>query len=360
MAGTPHLTLAPGTVQVEIELSPVYNILTSLYLVSLAETTPDLDPWVQEVAAGLSPQRRRTHRLVFDLLYSAYEPDVEYSSFPLYLDHLAQSSPRALQQRFLRHMFPHGDAELHQRVLANRELFAGELNRSELDKPADDELVHAAHALVANPPALRKTVIEHLRWMWDEWMAPEWLWHAPSLAETVALYQAQHYPEQNAYDAIKAVTGRTVNDAWQQALARASVLRFIPSPHVGPYLLHIAYPPVVSIVFAARLPPGATGGPAGPVRMDLLVQLRALADDTRLRILEALQGAPELCAQDIVTKLGLSKSNASRHLSQLSAAGYLIEEQRPGKVKCYRLNPARIIQTSQSLQALAQRQRGEV
>jgi DNA-binding transcriptional ArsR family regulator len=267
-----------------------------------------------------------------------------------------------MQQRFLRHMFPHGDSDLHQHVLASPARFASELNRSELDQAVDDELVNAAHALVANPPTLRRTVVEHLRWMWDEWSAPEWLWHAPSLAETVALYQAQRYPEQNAYDAIKAVTGRSVDDQWQQALARASVLRFIPSPHVGPYLMHIAYPPLVSIVFAARLPPGSTTGPTGPVRMDLLVQLRALADDTRLRILELLQGEQELCAQDIVTRLGLSKSNASRHLSQLSAAGYLIEEQRPGKVKCYRLNPIRITQTSQSLQSLARpqhSQRGE-
>jgi len=360
MLGTPHLTLAPGTVQIEIELSPIYNTLTSLYLVSLAETTTGFDPWVEEVAAALPLDRRRTHRLVFDLLYSAYEPDAEYTSFPIYLEHLKQTPPQTLQQRFLRHMFPQGDATLHQLVLADRERFAVELNRSELDQEVDDDLLTAAQALVIDSPALALTVIEHLQWMWQHWMADEWARHAAWLAEMVTRHQAQRYPEQNGYDAIKAVTGRSVGDNWHQLLAHARVLRFIPSPHVGPYLMHIAYPPLMRVVFGAQLPPGTTTDPTEAIRLDLLVQLRALADDTRLRILELLQGESELCAQDIVAKLGLSKSNASRHLSQLSAAGYLVEEQRAGKIKCYRLNPVRIVQTSQSLQTLAHRQSGDV
>jgi ArsR family transcriptional regulator len=358
-AAAPHLTLAPGTVKIEVDLSPVYNILTSLYLISLAGTKTGIDPWVEEIAHTLSPKRRRTHHLVFDLLYSAYEPEEEHPSFPSYLEYLAQRPPHLLQKRFLEHMFPHGDLALHQSVLANPTRFAAELNRSELDQEVDDELVSAAHALVSDPAALAATVIEHLQWIWREWMSDEWARHAPWLAETVALYQAQHYPAQNGYDAIKTVTGRSVDDQWQHILAHANVLRFIPSPHVGPYLMNINYPPLVRVIFGAQLPPGISSGPAQPIRLDLLVQLRALADDTRLRILELLAGEPELCAQDIVTLLGLSKSNASRHLSQLSAAGYLIEEQRPGKVKCYRLNPLRFLQTSQSLQTLAQRQSGD-
>jgi hypothetical protein len=178
MAATPQLTLAPGTVLVEIEIAPVYNILTSLYLISLAETVTGVDPWIGEVAAALSPDRRRTHRLVFDLLYSAYEPDAEYSSFPLYLDHLAKREPQSLQQRFLRHMFPQGDTTLHQQVLADPAQFAAELNRRELDQAVDDALLNEAHALVADPPALASTVIEHLRWMWQQWMAEEWARHA--------------------------------------------------------------------------------------------------------------------------------------------------------------------------------------
>jgi ArsR family transcriptional regulator len=359
MLGTSNLTLAPGTVEIEFDVAPVYNVLTSLYLVSLAGEAAGFDPWVEEVAAALSPARRRTHRIVFDLLYSAYEPDAEYGSFPTYLAHLEQTAPQNMQQRFLRHMFPHGDATLHQSVLADPAHFAAELNRSELDQEVNDDLLAPAHALVADPPALAATVIEHLQTMWQQWMAEEWARHAQSLADTVALYQSQRYPNQNGYDAVKAVTGRSVNDNWHNILARARVLRFIPSPHVGPYLLHINYPPLLRVVFGAQLPRGTTVGPAEPKRLDLLVQLRALADDTRLRIVELLRGEAELCAQDIVARLGLSKSNVSRHLSQLSAAGYLIEEQRAGKVKCYRLNSVRFVQTAQKLQTLPQRQPDE-
>jgi ArsR family transcriptional regulator len=65
--------------------------------------------------------------------------------------------------------------------------------------------------------------------------------------------------------------------------------------------------------------------------------MNALADDTRLRILEILTKHDELCAQDIIEELGLSQSSVSRHLSQLSATGFLVERRRDVN-KCYSLN----------------------
>src|SRR5262245_38249436 len=63
MLSTPHLTLAPGTVQIEIDTSPVYNLLTSLYLIALTETAQGFAPWIDEVALALTPERRHTHRV---------------------------------------------------------------------------------------------------------------------------------------------------------------------------------------------------------------------------------------------------------------------------------------------------------
>ena len=76
-------------------------------------------------------------------------------------------------------------------------------------------------------------------------------------------------------------------------------------------------------------------------RSELLVRLNALADDTRLRILQAIHEAGELCSQEIMVRLNLSQSAASRHLKQLSATGYLSERRREG-AKCYSLEPDRI------------------
>jgi ArsR family transcriptional regulator len=79
-------------------------------------------------------------------------------------------------------------------------------------------------------------------------------------------------------------------------------------------------------------------------RSELQVRLSALNDDTRLQILWLLSQSDELCAQDILTRLDLSQSAASRHLRQLSATGYLTERRRIGE-KCYTLNHERIQDT---------------
>ena len=62
----------------------------------------------------------------------------------------------------------------------------------------------------------------------------------------------------------------------------------------------------------------------------------------------------ELRAQEIITRLELTKSSASRHLSQLSATGYLVERQGAGKIKWYTLNPERFRETLRSLDRYAQ------
>src|SRR5262245_51367427 len=105
-----NLLLVPGTVKVRVALDPVYNALTSLYLVTLSQPRPGIDPWVEHTAASLSAAQIRTHRLLFDILYSAFEPDENWPNFPLYLAHLAELEPLALRNRFLRHMF-HGWGE---------------------------------------------------------------------------------------------------------------------------------------------------------------------------------------------------------------------------------------------------------
>jgi len=62
---------------------------------------------------------------------------------------------------------------------------------------------------------------------------------------------------------------------------------------------------------------------------------RALADESRLRILGALRGG-ELCVCQIVELLGLASSTTSKHLSQLRAAG-LITSRKSGRWIHYRL-----------------------
>jgi ArsR family transcriptional regulator, arsenate/arsenite/antimonite-responsive transcriptional repressor len=62
---------------------------------------------------------------------------------------------------------------------------------------------------------------------------------------------------------------------------------------------------------------------------------RALADETRLRILNLL-GRGEICVCDIMTVLAIGQSKASRHLAYLRNAG-LVEDRRVGLWMYYSL-----------------------
>ncbi|MGF1466421.1 MAG: ArsR/SmtB family transcription factor [Sandaracinaceae bacterium] len=69
---------------------------------------------------------------------------------------------------------------------------------------------------------------------------------------------------------------------------------------------------------------------------DLAELHRALADETRLRILTLLVACGELCVCDVETGLDISQSRASRHMTQLRRAG-LVEDRREGAWVYYRI-----------------------
>jgi ArsR family transcriptional regulator len=75
--------------------------------------------------------------------------------------------------------------------------------------------------------------------------------------------------------------------------------------------------------------------------------LKALADETRLRILESLL-AEEKCVTDLVRELDCSQPHISHHLRILRDTG-VVQGIREGKQVCYRIAP--IVQ-----RALANRQ----
>ena len=56
--------------------------------------------------------------------------------------------------------------------------------------------------------------------------------------------------------------------------------------------------------------------------MNLSKMFKALADDTRLRVLSLLKGR-DLCVCQIAQALGLSQPNASKHLNRLRDAGII-------------------------------------
>ena len=75
------------------------------------------------------------------------------------------------------------------------------------------------------------------------------------------------------------------------------------------------------------------------MQIELVRSFKALADETRLRILNLLLRG-ELCVCDIQFVLGASQPNISRHLTYLKNAG-LVLDRREGTRIYYRLAEAR-------------------
>ena len=84
-------------------------------------------------------------------------------------------------------------------------------------------------------------------------------------------------------------------------------------------------------------------GPPLPeqVRVALADRLKALADPTRIGIVNRLAANSELCVCDLTSAFELSQPTISHHLKVLREAG-LIEAERRGTWSYYRLNRAAV------------------
>jgi ArsR family transcriptional regulator, arsenate/arsenite/antimonite-responsive transcriptional repressor len=72
--------------------------------------------------------------------------------------------------------------------------------------------------------------------------------------------------------------------------------------------------------------------------MSTLELLKSLADETRLRIVNLLAEADELCACEIEAVLEINQSNASRHLTRLRSGG-IVEDERRGHWVHFQISP---------------------
>lgn len=83
---------------------------------------------------------------------------------------------------------------------------------------------------------------------------------------------------------------------------------------------------------------------------------KALGDETRLRIFEAISSCDEMNCGEIVSMRGVTPATVSHHLKILSEAG-LIECRREGQFVYNKAVPETLEEYSQSLTALTRRKK---
>jgi predicted transcriptional regulator len=149
------------------------------------------------------------------------------------------------------------------------------------------------------------------------------------------------------------LTGRELPVDIAGRLVDVEEIILVPSWHTGRAVL-LWESDASARVFFSEPPNYDVALSSTPVgRPELRSRLSALADETRLHILELLTRQDELPAQDIIAELGLSQSNVSRHLKQLVSAGFLYERRGEGANKTYRLGSFYFDRTARALQQIA-------
>lgn len=355
---TTDLMNPDGARAVSVALEPAHNIQHSLLLLARADEVSGFDPWVYRTVAEMTPEERDTHELVMIGLHYATRPDAAYPSFPAFVEQLAGESPLRLRNKVLdayiqigRHA--DGSAEVepptYDDILLDVNTFLAFLRRGFGEEQIKAHVERRAYTYLIDPPAMQQLIVGHLRAMWYKYLAVEWERVRPMLQKAVRAFEAVDLSAMDRQDAAEYVVGRSLRgDKWCEALGETERLVFVPSAHIGPYTAKYNNGDQVWLLFGARQPDDAPESVPELSRAELLVRLSALADDTRLSILKVVADQGELRSQDIMQLLDVSQSGASRHLQQLTAAGFL-HERRCNGAKCYVLNGERLDATLQAL-----------
>ncbi|MGJ3237149.1 MAG: ArsR/SmtB family transcription factor [Anaerolineae bacterium] len=349
--------LAPATVDVQIVLDEVAIISNSFKLLRAEEFHDGLHEWIQTTAHKLSPQQAEMSKRIASYI-DHFVVETQAKTYPEFIRAINDIAPERLYDFALQWMRDKEGYPGDETLLKDKTAYLDFLQQATAEKYArrgdsfNYEHWEKEWMILQNPQKFLEDTTIHLQFMWDTFLKAEWQRVKPILQEAVSAFESVDYSGMNAYDAIEAVTGRNMRgkEFFEQQLEKTERLIFMPNAHLGPYISWGNSPDERTMVFffGARPPKNATIQSTALSRSELLVRLNALADETRLKILEMLTEHDELCAQDFINELDLSQSSASRHLRQLTASGYL-NERRRDVAKCYSINPERLEDTIHAL-----------
>lgn len=361
VTGTPALRM-------DVRVSLPLDLVSVCSLLYRAVPGSGLDPWLVATRRALSPSLLADldllHGFSGRLLYYMEEPVMAFE--PLREDHVDASFEDLAV--FLEALPPENYLAMAKNAIAR----VHAANGNEVTFPADDDetgwrrfieggLTTATAddviPLLMHPADLRQRTIRLYRGVWEQHYAAEFAARLPDLKRSVEL--ASTVESRGFSLAFADLTGNRLPATLLSGLNAASRAIFCPSAHLGSFVSYILYPPNLILFFGAPdlLSRASAGGQdaaaeareqpnlaaATARHLDnavLLEALRALADPSRLRIIDLLQGG-ELYAQEIVGRLGVAQSAVSRHLAQLDRAGLITVRPERG-VKYYAINHDRM------------------
>jgi len=355
-----ELLVGRPALKLDVAVSVPLDLTSVISLVFRATDPRRFDRWLVETRQALGTAWEHdldtllgfSGRLLYyieELLMSfdPFRPERLAASFDDYLAHLRSLPAWAYRSMAIQAMLRvHQDRGVLEAppdtddAAAWRAFFEPGITRADLD-----EVV----ALVRAPEQLKERTLRLLERFWVERYAAEFARVLPVMKRAVRQAKATTYP--SVAVAFEELSGHRLPEEVQLALPRVERVTFCPSYHLGNFVQFILYPPELILYFNCQRTSAATQPAEGSViSPDLLPGLRALADGTRLRIIELLRGG-ERYAQEIVGQLGISQSAVSRHLAMLEAAGIVTVRPANG-MKYYAINVQRLRQIAEELEQI--------
>lgn len=309
----------------------------------------------------MSAEERSRHYLVTIGFHYAILPRVPGATFEAYIANLESTSPSAFRQRLLdayskicltKEAQKEKDKPVDwDDILSSASNYVNFLKYRFGDEHVDVEMETRAYEYVIDPAALKQLVTGHIRWFWKNHMQAEWNRVRPMLEETAKAFNQIDVSDMTRLELVQFVTGKEYTETkWGAELESAKELIFIPSAHFGPYIRSDKVRDNFYIYFGAHLPEGSEVHIPELDRAEIVARLSALADDTRLNILQMIEENGQMRSQEIMETINLSQPSISRYLTQLTATGYL-QERRENGAKVYILNKDRIEKTLKAVHA---------
>ena len=352
-----ELVVGQPALRIETVVSLPLDMVSVLSLLYRAVPGSDLDPWLIEARERLPEPVRASldqlHGFSGRLLYFPEEPvmrfeplrpdrvNASFDDLITFMESVPADEYRTMAAHALERV--HADLELRWRPPSDDESWTRSLGPALTTTPMSD-----AMALVSDPLELKRRTIALYEGVWNSVYEDARDAELPTLRD--AARRGAAFSDRGFAEAYASLTGQRVPNVLDSPPPAITRVAFCPSAHLGGFVSYIAYVPDLIVFFAAPqlierclqrdASPAQTNEPelmAVGGQADLLDAARALADPTRLRMLDLLLEG-ELYAQEIVGRLGVAQSAVSRHLSQLERAQLVTVQARRGS-KYYAVNP---------------------
>ncbi|MEM7128847.1 MAG: metalloregulator ArsR/SmtB family transcription factor [Chloroflexota bacterium] len=353
MSISPFVQSKPIQFTSTVVVEPIYNVLTAMSLLTKPNLNQEREPWLAQTASKLTIAQRESNRLIFEWLGAALVPTAKHNSFENLLTSIEAAAPTELRNLVLKAWLKDGVSadETPERLLKDKDHFLNFVGHHAAISSLNQKMRLALYHLLNEPSVMQSQIVTHLRALWESEFAKEWEKKRSTMHYCVEELNARIWPTQSPNALLQAFIRGAIPDYITAQLSGIQQIIIVPSPYIRLHASRLDSLNTLWVFMLAdfwqlpmRTEPIKRGEVKGPAN--------ALADDTRLRILELLAAHEELRAQEIIAQLDTTQSTVSRHLKQLSSAQFISEKRAGDANKIYRLNPARVSEFAYTLSAL--------